>query len=65
MTRSIPIHYLNEDSTFDSEVLHLTPVSVRTKKLGDYDDHIDDCYTMILITKGCGSADIDLHTVPM
>ena len=65
MTRSIPIHYLNEDSTFDSEVLHLTPVSVRTKKLGDYDDHSDDCYTMILVTKGCGSADIDLHTVPM
>ena len=65
MTRSIPIHYLNEDSTFDSEVLHLTPVSVRTKKLGDYDDHIDDCYTMILVTKGCGSADIDFHTVPM
>ena len=65
MTRSIPIHYLNEDSTFDSEVLHLTPVSVRTKKLGDYDDHIDDCYTIILVTKGCGSADIDLHTVPM
>lgn len=65
MTRSIPIRYLNADSTFDSEVLHLTPVSVRTKKLGDYDDHIDDCYTMILITKGCGSADIDLHTVPM
>ena len=65
MTRNIPIHYLNEDSTFDSEVLHLTPVSVRTKKLGDYDDHIDDCYTMILVTKGCGSADIDFHTVPM
>ena len=65
MTRSIPIRYLNEDSTFDSEVLHLTPVSVRTKKLGDYDDHIDDCYTMILVTKGCGSADIDFHTVPM
>ena len=65
MTRSIPIRYLNEDSTFDSEVLHLTPVSVRTKKLGDYDDHIDDCYTIILVTKGCGSADIDLHTVPM
>ena len=65
MTRSIPIRYLNADSTFDSEVLHLTPVSVRTKKLGDYDDHIDDCYTMILVTKGCGSADIDFHTVPM
>ncbi|MDE6089772.1 MAG: AraC family transcriptional regulator [Duncaniella sp.] len=65
MTRSIPIHYLNEDSTFDSEVLHLTPVSVRTMKLGDYDDHIDDCYTIILVTKGCGSADIDFHTVPM
>ena len=65
MTRNRPIHYLNEDSTFDSEVLHLTPVSVRTKKLGDYDDHIDDCYTMILVTKGCGSADIDFHTVPM
>ena len=65
MTRSIPIRYLNEDSTFDSEVLHLTPVSVRTMKLGDYDDHIDDCYTIILITKGCGSADIDFHTVPM
>ena len=65
MTRSIPIRYLNEDSTFDSEVLHLTPVSVRTKNLGDYDDHIDDCYTMILVTKGCGSADIDFHTVPM
>ena len=65
MARNIPIHYLNEDSTFDSEVLHLTPVSVRTKKLGDYDDHIDDCYTMILVTKGCGSADIDFHTVPM
>ena len=65
MTRSIPIHYLNEDSTFDSEVLHLTPVSVRTKKLGDYDDHIDDCYTIILVTKGYGSADIDFHTVPM
>ena len=65
MTRSIPIRYLNEDSTFDSEVLHLTPVSMRTKKLGDYDDHIDDCYTMILVTKGCGSADIDFHTVPM
>ena len=65
MTRNIPIHYLNEDSTFDSEVLHLTPVSVRTKNLGDYDDHIDDCYTMILVTKGCGSADIDFHTVPM
>ena len=65
MTRNIPIHYLNEDSTFDSEVLHLTPVSVRTKNLGDYDDHIDDCYTIILVTKGCGSADIDFHTVPM
>ena len=65
MTRSIPIRYLNEDSTFDSEVLHLTPVSVRTKNLGDYDDHIDDCYTIILVTKGCGSADIDFHTVPM
>ena len=65
MARSIPIHYLNEDSTFDSEVLHLTPVSVRTKNLGDYDDHIDDCYTIILVTKGYGSADIDFHTVPM
>ena len=65
MVRNIPIHYLNEDSTFDSEVLHLTPVSVRTKNLGGYNDHIDDCYTIILVTKGCGSADIDFHTVPM
>ena len=65
MTRNIPIHNLNEDSASDSEVLHLTPVSVRTKNLGDYDDHIDDCYTIILVTKGCGSADIDFHTVPM
>ena len=65
MARNIPIHYLNEDSTFDSEVLHLTPVSVRTRNLGDYDNHIDDCYTIVLVTKGCGSADIDFHTVPM
>ena len=65
MARNIPIHYLNEDSTFDSEVLHLTPVSVRTKNLGDYDDHIDECYTIILVTKGYGSADIDFHTVSM
>ncbi|MDE6206439.1 MAG: AraC family ligand binding domain-containing protein, partial [Muribaculaceae bacterium] len=65
MTRKIPIRYLNEDTTFDSEVLHLTPVSVRTKNLGDFDDHIDDCYTIILVTKGCGSADIDFRTVAM
>ena len=65
MTRSIPIHYLNEDSTFDSEVLHLTPESGRSKKLGDYDDHIDDCYSVILVTKGCGTADIDFRTVAM
>ena len=65
MTRNIPIHYLNEDSAFDSEVLHLTPMSDRTNKLSGYHDHIDDCYTVILVTKGCGSADIDFHTVPM
>ena len=65
MTRNIPIHYLNEDSTFDSEVLHLTPISDRTNKLGGFNDHIDDCYTVILVTKGRGSADIDCHTVPM
>ena len=65
MTRNIPIHYLNEDSAFDSEVLHLTPMSDRTNKLSGYNDHIDDCYTVILVTKGRGSADIDFHTVPM
>lgn len=65
MTRNIPIHYLNEDTTFDSEVLHLTSISDRTNKLGDFNDHIDDCYTVILVTKGRGSADIDCHTVPM
>ena len=65
MTRNIPIHYLNEDSAFDAEVLHLTPVSDRTNKLSGFNDHIDDCYTVILVTKGSGSADIDFHTVPM
>lgn len=65
MTRNIPVHYLNEDSAFDSEVLHLTPESVRTNKLGGFNDHIDDCYTIILVTKGCGSADIDFRTVSM
>ena len=65
MTRNIPVHYLNEDSAFDSEVLYLTPESVRTNKLGGFNDHIDDCYTIILVTKGCGSADIDFRTVSM
>ncbi|MBD5178196.1 MAG: AraC family transcriptional regulator [Bacteroidales bacterium] len=65
MTRNIPIRYLNEDSAFDSEVLHLTPMSERANKLDGYADHIDDCYTIILVTKGSGSADIDFRTVPM
>ena len=65
MTRKIPIRYINEDSAFDCEVLHLTPVSDRSNKLGDFNEHIDDCYTVILITKGAGTADIDFRTVAM
>lgn len=40
-------------------------MSERANKLDGYADHIDDCYTIILVTKGYGSADIDFHTVPM
>lgn len=65
MTRNIPIRYLNEDTAFDAEVIHILPNSERMKKVNDYDAHIDDCYTIILITKGCGSMDVDFHTVHM
>ena len=65
MTRNIPIHYLNEDSAFECEVLHLTPLSDRTNKLSGFLDHIDDCYTVILVNSGSGSADIDFRSVAM
>ncbi|MBD5183661.1 MAG: AraC family transcriptional regulator [Bacteroidales bacterium] len=65
MTRNIPIRYLNEDSAFDAEVFHLFLNSERMKKLNDIDAHIDDCYTVILITKGSGTMDVDFHTVAM
>lgn len=65
MTRNIPIHYLKEDSAFDAEVVHLTPRSERWNKLNGFDAHIDDCFTVIVVSKGWGTTDIDFRTVSL
>lgn len=65
MTRNIPVHYLKEDSVFDAEVSHLMPSSERWDRLNDYDAHIDDCFTVILVSKGSGTTDIDFRTVEL
>lgn len=65
MTRNIPVHYLNEDSTFDAEVVHLTPKSERWDKLNGFDAHIDDCFTVIVVSRGTGTTDIDFRTVAL
>lgn len=65
MTRNIPVHYLKEDSDFDAEVVHLTPTSERWTKLNGFDVHIDDCFTVIVVSKGSGTTDIDFRTVAL
>lgn len=65
MARNIPIHYLKEDSAFDAEVIHLMPASERWGKLNGFDAHIDDCFTIIVVSKGSGIADIDFRTVTL
>lgn len=65
MARNIPVHYLNEDSALDAEVVHLTPKSERWVKLNGFDAHIDDCFTVIVVSKGCGTTDIDFRTVSL
>lgn len=65
MTHGIPVHYLKEDSDFDAEVSHLMPSSERWNKLNGYDAHIDDCFTVIVVTKGSGITDIDFRTVSL
>lgn len=65
MVRNIPVHYLKEDSTLDAEIVHLLPASERWDKLNGFDAHIDDCFTVIVVTKGSGSTDIDFRTVTL
>lgn len=65
MIRNIPIHYLKEDSDFEAEVIHLMPSSERWSKLSGFDPHIDDCFTVIVVSKGCGTTDIDFRTVSL
>ncbi len=65
MTRSIPVHYLKDNSDFDAEVTHLVPSSVRWDKLSGFDAHIDDCFTVIVVSKGSGTTDIDFCTVSL
>lgn len=65
MTQHLPVHYLKEDSDFDAEVSHLMPSSERWNKLNGYDAHIDDCFTVIVVTKGSGITDIDFRTVSL
>lgn len=65
MTQHLPVHYLKEDSDFDAEVSHLMPSSERWNKLNGYDAHIDDCFTVIVVTKGSGVTDIDFRTVSL
>lgn len=65
MTRKIPVHYLKEDSDFDAEVTHLIPSSERWDKLNGFDAHIDDCFTVIVVSKGSGTTDIDFRTVSL
>lgn len=65
MTRNIPVHYLKEDSALDAEVAHLLPTSERWEKLNGFDAHIDDCFTVIIVSKGHGTTDIDFRTVSL
>lgn len=65
MTQKIPVHYLKEDSDFDAEVTHLMPSSERWDKLNGYDAHIDDCFTVIVVSKGSGTTNIDFRTVSL
>ena len=65
MTQHLPVHYLKEDSDFDAEVSHLMPSSERWNKINGYDAHIDDCFTVIVVTKGSGITDIDFRTVSL
>ncbi|MCD8235086.1 MAG: AraC family transcriptional regulator [Prevotellaceae bacterium] len=65
MARKIPIHYLKENSNLDAEVVHLLPRSDRWNKLGDFETHIDDCFTIILVTKGSGFTEVDFRTVTL
>lgn len=63
MTRPIPVHYLKEDSVLDAELVHLMPDSERWSKLTGFGAHIDDCFTVIVVSKGSGTTDVDFHTV--
>ncbi len=65
MIQKIPVHYLKEDSEFDAEVTHLVPTSERWDRLNGYDPHIDDCFTVIVVSKGSGTTDIDFRTVSL
>lgn len=65
MARKIPIHYLREDSDFDAEVTHLMPSSNRWDRLNGFDAHIDDCFTVVVVSRGCGTTDIDFRTVSL
>lgn len=65
MSQHLPVHYLKEDSDFDAEVTHLIPSSERWNKLNGYDVHIDDCFTVIVVSKGSGITDIDFRTVSL
>lgn len=65
MARNIPVHYLKEDSTLDVEVTHLIPTSERWEKLNGFDAHIDDCFTVIVVSKGSGTTDIDFRSVTL
>lgn len=65
MIQKIPVHYLKEDSEFDAEVTHLLSTSERWDRLNGYDPHIDDCFTVIVVSKGSGTTDIDFRTVSL
>lgn len=65
MIQKIPVHYLKEDSEFDAEVTLLRPSSERCDRLNGFVPHIDDCFTLVVVAKGCGTTDIDFRTVSL
>lgn len=40
-------------------------MSERWNKLNGFNAHIDDCFTVIVISKGCGTIDIDFRTISL
>lgn len=65
MTRSIPVHYLKEDSDLSVEIIHLMPKSERWNKLSEFDAHVDDCFTVIVVSSGCGTTEVDFRRVSL